>query len=388
MSDSTAPRVHRYDTTEEAYDWSQTGEIADGDILVVENEQAIAVLMGAYPVALTEGHGEFHAGLMESARRHEGGRYAASVDVAEKAAAEHGLTIEAHHKEPGPAVHRFKSSMEATAAADRGYVGDGDVMVVVFEGAVAVRMNGLSVALTEANGAFRPVTILRRPPREYSRGKWAASVETAERIARTYSYELAEPAPGYLSGQRQICPDGVVRTIESATDNPATMITTLAMDDGATFPAYACQLVDAARIASAKATATQAAARVADRPDPDDLDWCRALTDLEDALDYLAHADPAAVEELTGGRTRRITMEVPRTLVAKGDILHAFGARLAVFDTGVTSDPGQDAAWWAQLEGITSLDKRATYREPWTMSVDLGTAMWDIVTVDRVIPAA
>ncbi|MET8645048.1 hypothetical protein ACFVHS_44145 [Streptomyces sp. NPDC057746] len=100
----------------------------------------------------------------------------------------------------------------------------------------------------------------------------------------------------------------------------------------------------------------------------------------------MTHADPAAAEELTGGRTRRITMEIPRTLVTKGDILRAFGACLAVLDTGVTSDPGQDAAWWAQLEGVTVLDKRATYREPWTMSLDLGKAMWDIVTVDRVIP--
>ncbi|MET8964785.1 hypothetical protein ABZX69_35830 [Streptomyces sp. NPDC004074] len=50
-----------------------------------------------------------------------------------------------------------------------------------------------------------------------------------------------------------------MRTVESATDNPATMITSLAMDDGTAFPARACQLVDAARIASAKATATQAA---------------------------------------------------------------------------------------------------------------------------------
>ncbi|MET8964784.1 hypothetical protein ABZX69_35825 [Streptomyces sp. NPDC004074] len=57
--------------------------------------------------------------------------------------------------------------------------------MVVFENSVAVRMNGLSVAVTEATGAFRPVMILRRPPREYSCGKWAASVETAERIAHT-----------------------------------------------------------------------------------------------------------------------------------------------------------------------------------------------------------
>ncbi|MET8964786.1 hypothetical protein ABZX69_35835 [Streptomyces sp. NPDC004074] len=100
----------------------------------------------------------------------------------------------------------------------------------------------------------------------------------------------------------------------------------------------------------------------------------------------MTHADPAAAEELTGGRTRRITMEIPRTLVTKGDILRAFGACHAVLDTGVTSDPGQDTAWWAQLEGVTVLDKRATYREPWTMSLDLGKAMWDIVTVDRAIP--
>ncbi|TFV33173.1 hypothetical protein E4K10_30295 [Streptomyces sp. T1317-0309] len=73
--------------------------------------------MGAYPVALTKDHGEFHSALMESARRHEGGRYAASVDVAEEVAAELGMTIESYHKEPGPAVRRFKSSADAATAA-------------------------------------------------------------------------------------------------------------------------------------------------------------------------------------------------------------------------------------------------------------------------------
>ncbi|MFF4148434.1 hypothetical protein ACFY0A_46115 [Streptomyces sp. NPDC001698] len=387
MSDSPALRVHRFASTREAYDVSQCyDEITDGDVLVVEGEKAIAVLMGAWPVAITAGHGEFHSGAMESASSVSDGRYAGSVAVAKEVADELGLTIEAYHLEPGPAVHRFESSAEAVAAAERGDVEEGAVLVVVFERAAAVWMNRLAVALTAEAGAFQSVTVLRRPPRECACGRWAASVDAAERIAREYRYELAEPAPGHQPGQRSVCPDGVVRTVEAATDNPAALVATLTMDDGTTFPAHSCELVDAARVAAAKASARQASARIAHRPDPQDPAWCKAVTDLEDALGYLRHADPDAAEELMGGRTRRITLEIPRTLVAKGDILYGFGARLTVLDTDVTATPDGDAEWWAKVEGVTTADRRTAYREPWRMAIALGTAMWDIVTVERVIP--
>jgi hypothetical protein len=48
------PRVHEFDSTSTAYDMSQCDdEIADGDVLVVRSERAVAVLLEAWPVAIT-----------------------------------------------------------------------------------------------------------------------------------------------------------------------------------------------------------------------------------------------------------------------------------------------------------------------------------------------
>lgn len=48
-----APRVHVFETTGEAYDLSQcSDEIANGDVLVVPNENAVGVMLLAWPVAL------------------------------------------------------------------------------------------------------------------------------------------------------------------------------------------------------------------------------------------------------------------------------------------------------------------------------------------------
>lgn len=66
------PRVHRFESTGDAYDSSQTGyfdpevpldpddydkgliEVADGDVLVVESEKAVAVMVEAWPVAISD----------------------------------------------------------------------------------------------------------------------------------------------------------------------------------------------------------------------------------------------------------------------------------------------------------------------------------------------
>lgn len=67
-------KVHRFASTGEAYDSSQTGyfpddapydqadpmkgivEVADGDVLVVESERAVAVMVEAWPVAISAAH--------------------------------------------------------------------------------------------------------------------------------------------------------------------------------------------------------------------------------------------------------------------------------------------------------------------------------------------
>lgn len=90
---AAAPAVHRFASTREAYDATQCrDDIRDGDVLVVESERVVGFLDAAWPVAITEAHGEFH-GLKVPAREHRDGRYAASVERAEEIAAELGFEL-------------------------------------------------------------------------------------------------------------------------------------------------------------------------------------------------------------------------------------------------------------------------------------------------------
>jgi hypothetical protein len=58
----TVPKIHTFESTGMAYDMSQcSDEIHDGDILSVPNERAVAVLIEAWPTAISENSGEFHA---------------------------------------------------------------------------------------------------------------------------------------------------------------------------------------------------------------------------------------------------------------------------------------------------------------------------------------
>jgi hypothetical protein len=70
--------IHKFGSTGEAYDSSQTGyykadeihpynfekmeyiEVKDGDILVVESEKVVGIMVEAWPVAVTQERGEFH----------------------------------------------------------------------------------------------------------------------------------------------------------------------------------------------------------------------------------------------------------------------------------------------------------------------------------------
>lgn len=57
----TSPSVHRFDDTGDAYDSTQCDDsIKDGDVIVVESEGVVGVLIQAWPVAVTEKHGDLH----------------------------------------------------------------------------------------------------------------------------------------------------------------------------------------------------------------------------------------------------------------------------------------------------------------------------------------
>ena len=54
-------QVHRFETSGDAYDASQTrDDIRDGDVLVVESEGVVGIMVAAWPTAVTQKLGAFH----------------------------------------------------------------------------------------------------------------------------------------------------------------------------------------------------------------------------------------------------------------------------------------------------------------------------------------
>ncbi|MER6632243.1 hypothetical protein ABT301_29185 [Streptomyces sp. NPDC000987] len=100
-----------------------------------------------------------------------------------------------------------------------------------------------------------------------------------------------------------------------------------------------------------------------------------------------ALADPAPAQAARTATGKPAPIEIPRLLVEAGDVLYAFGARLRIVDAGTRiADTGR-AEWWALVEGVTGEDGRRTYRGRWTFAVPVETAAWDVVTVERALPA-
>lgn len=87
-------RVHVYNTTAYAYDETQTNDdIHDGDVIVAEDEKAVAILDRAWPFAITEEHGEFHGPPLQSAHLVRDGEFIASLAVALTEARQRGFAV-------------------------------------------------------------------------------------------------------------------------------------------------------------------------------------------------------------------------------------------------------------------------------------------------------
>ncbi|MGI5353464.1 hypothetical protein ACQEU8_36645 [Streptomyces sp. CA-250714] len=98
-----APAIltHRFETTGKAYDASQNrDDIRDGDVLVIESEQVVAILYRAWPAAVTTERGELHS-VDGDPRTLDDGKYTASVEAAERIAREHGYALPAD-RQPDP----------------------------------------------------------------------------------------------------------------------------------------------------------------------------------------------------------------------------------------------------------------------------------------------
>ncbi|WP_406178068.1 hypothetical protein [Streptomyces canus] len=118
----------------------------------------------------------------QAAAAHQFGQLVDAVDKARAIA-----------KEIEPKVWHFASSADAYSAADRGQVGDRDILVVESEGVVGFVAIIRTVAITDRHGAFHPYSHLPKPAREFCGGDYASSVEQAEQIAIDLGYALADP---------------------------------------------------------------------------------------------------------------------------------------------------------------------------------------------------
>lgn len=96
---AAGPIVHRFNSTREAYDATQCRDhILDGDVLVIEREQVVGFLRGAWPGAITAMHGgELHT-VTGDPRTIDDGKYAGSVDLAEQLARELGAPLAAEQR--------------------------------------------------------------------------------------------------------------------------------------------------------------------------------------------------------------------------------------------------------------------------------------------------
>ncbi|WP_406501570.1 hypothetical protein OHA04_27510 [Streptomyces sp. NBC_01590] len=103
---------------------------------------------------------------------------------------------EASTTEQGPAVHRFATTAEAYGATQSSDdIHDGDVLVIEPEGVVGFLTGAWPVAITAEHGDLHALTISAR---EVEDGRYAASADTAERIAREIGAALPTNAPAPL----------------------------------------------------------------------------------------------------------------------------------------------------------------------------------------------
>ncbi|MYX36524.1 MULTISPECIES: hypothetical protein [unclassified Streptomyces] len=363
-----ASGIFRFFDTVDAYDATQCREdIEEGAILIVESDKVVGFLVEAWPVAITQEHGEFHP-LDRPIREFYDGKYVEAAARAATIARDLGYTVRPDAEvpaEPEPDVIRL---------AARAYRGTGKITVV--------HVNCICKIKTSLIGTYATVAEAEKAAADHRPGVPTRRCKLSAPLRTPVVTEFA-------AGDRVLCPDGSARTVVGMFRVPSKPPQVL-LEGGGNDDASACTLVDTSRIPEARKAASLAAERVRTNPDPTDEGWQRALAELTQELRYLEVADPvyakAAAE--VADEAERVTVDVPRPEVVKGDILHAMGARLTVLDHGVTSSGARGLPqWWADVIGVDEDDRAKTYRTAWTLSLNMGDASWDMVTVERAIPA-
>ncbi|MFD9813726.1 hypothetical protein [Streptomyces sp. NPDC059080] len=285
---AAGPLAHRFRSTSGAYDATQCREhILDGDVLVIEREHVVGLLCGAWPGAITAVHGELHA-FTADPRTIDDGEYAASIDLAEQVAREigaplageqrvvEGVVVEhagtAEGSTPSNASHpdvaAARAALDGLAVATmtehhdvtepaedeqnvRGYLVDprtpGAVRVFWLEGGRIVRrdqmphgpaLDCLADRLRRRGWSVWPMlrssqcVIVERPAEDTEPAPvTAAAIESAS-------------AALFRSGERVVCGDGNVRTVEGMTyrtNEPARVV----IAGGAEWIASECSIAPA-----------------------------------------------------------------------------------------------------------------------------------------------
>ncbi|MFF4205540.1 hypothetical protein ACFYZ8_33380 [Streptomyces sp. NPDC001668] len=96
----------------------------------------------------------------------------------------------------------------------------------------------------------------------------------------------------FVKGDRIVCPDGHLRTVEGMAPVPPGESAHVIVEGGARWRAETCLRANRTDIVEAHRRCRAAAARVRTAPDPDDPEWRGALDELGRALDFLRTADP------------------------------------------------------------------------------------------------
>ncbi|MFZ4266568.1 hypothetical protein [Streptomyces arboris] len=297
---AAAPAVHRFTSTSEAYDETQTrDDIRDGDVLVVESEKVVGFLRSAWPGAITTEHGELHT-FTRPARVIDQGKYVASVDLAEELAREIGADVDPLHAGPDPDGANVVPAADAT----------------------------------------------------------------------------------FAKGDRVLCTDGLVRTATHTEVKRGR--TWVYMEERGAWPAESSQRIETGRADEHAADAHRAAAEIraqADAPNPG------AVAQLGAALRWLRQADPARHAALIADADH-ITVEVTRAELAPGDIINELGLPHVVVDVCLSSLDTDAPRWWAHILGATEEARAYSGRKPWETALRLDLAGTTTETVQRPLPAA
>lgn len=264
------PKVHHFTDSSTAYDVCMSSEnVKDGDVLLIASEGVIGVLTNAHPVALTEAHGELHPMVPRyKIREMNGGRFAASADLAQFTADQMGWSLLPQHRAP---VADEAPADEAPAGVETEW--EPGHCTPMMGGAVHEVTSGLdgsdggpvhifplcrTGSMTNQGTRYRkvkaPLTckncIGNRDRRRDAQARRAA--EAAAPAAPVVDEAPAvDEAPVFVQGERVVCADGMTRTVSHMKRYVADEPLYVVMECGALWIAANCERVEQGEAAPA-----------------------------------------------------------------------------------------------------------------------------------------